>query len=727
MAFRVVVGHAEAGFALIPSGSFMMGDALDGSEEPHEVNVSAFQMAQKTVTWAEWNAVRAWGASRGYSDLSAGEAKGDEHPVYSVSWADAVKWSNARSEMEGLTPCYTVGGNVMKTGGMVPSVNWAASGYRLPTEAEWEKAARGGMSGKRFPWGDTITHDQANYYSMTGLVYDISGTRAYHPVWATGVQPWSAPVGTFAANGYGLYDMSGNGWQWCWDWFGPYDLEAAADPRGAATGSDRIFRGGGWGSGTVLCRTAFRGYYPPATKNNQIGFRVVRALAVRAESAGTQVWTGARFGVVGGSYAWEEAVMDAERRGGRLAMLETSVKSDAVTGILAARGAWPRLWIGLTDSAEEGQWRWLDGSALMEANWAPGQPGAAGTSDEDSGMILGSSEGDAAGRWADAASGSRQSYLIEFPWYRVQPLGVPVNGSVGGYGEYEPGAVVELTATAARWYRFAGWSGDVSSAENPLRVVVGRNLVITPVFVPDLPDISLEGEGGALLSSGVEFSDFSTVKSERSLVIRSAGTGVLSGLGWVIEGADASSFSVGASAQAELAPGGSEVLTIRFVPVGDGLKRAVLRIESNDPDENPFIVQLAGAKSTASELWRNTHFGSLGNTGEARDSEDPDRDGVPNLMEFATGSDPRVFSMSPGELVKNGDLLEFRYWRAKAALSELSFVREFAGETDGPWAQAGGADEVVLSDDGVMQRVLVTVPAGSAVERRFVRLRVDRR
>ena len=157
-------------FAVIPAGSFEMGDALDGNEASDApvvtVNVSEFYMGKYEVTKSEWDAVRTWGESNEYTDLSEGSGKAADHPVQSISWIDMVKRCNARSEMEGRTPCYTVGVSTYRTGLQISvECDWTANGYRLPTEAEWEKAARGGLSGQRFPSGDTISHVIANYTS----------------------------------------------------------------------------------------------------------------------------------------------------------------------------------------------------------------------------------------------------------------------------------------------------------------------------------------------------------------------------------------------------------------------------------------------------------------------------------------------------------------------------------------------------------------------------------
>jgi formylglycine-generating enzyme required for sulfatase activity len=232
---------------------------------------------------AEWDAVRTSALANGYSFDNPGQGKGTNHPVGEISWYDIVKWCNARSEKEGLVPCYHTNAArtaVYKTGQVNVTndqVLWTANGYRLPTEAEWEKAARGGLAGKRFPWGDTITHSLANYDSRSDYAYDTSPTRGYHPLYNSGSQPYTSPVGSFAPNGYGLYDMTGNVWEWCWDRYGAYSFEAATDPRGPSSGSVRVIRGGSWYGFAILGRMAVRVGIAPSDGNSAFGFRPARA------------------------------------------------------------------------------------------------------------------------------------------------------------------------------------------------------------------------------------------------------------------------------------------------------------------------------------------------------------------------------------------------------------------------------------------------------------------
>ncbi len=207
---------------MIPGGDFSMGDSFgegDSDEQPvRTVSLADFRMGKYEVTKALWDQVQAWAINHGYTDLPTGSGKGVVHPVHSINWYAMVKWCNARSERDGLTPCYTVDDVVFRMGESdTVECDWSASGYRLPAEAEWERAARGGQDGKRFPWGDVISLAEANYRSLD-VEYDLGGGVGYHPDYASDGTPYTSPVGSFAANGYGLHDITGNVWEWCWEW-----------------------------------------------------------------------------------------------------------------------------------------------------------------------------------------------------------------------------------------------------------------------------------------------------------------------------------------------------------------------------------------------------------------------------------------------------------------------------------------------------------------------------
>jgi formylglycine-generating enzyme required for sulfatase activity len=172
--------------------------------------------------------------------------------MYYVSWHEAIEYCNRRSQKEGLAPAYRGSGdNII--------FDRSANGYRLPTEAEWEYAAKGGRN-QPYP---------AFEYSGSNSIGDVawydkkSGSSTH-------------PVGQKAQNALGLYDMSGNVWEWCWDWYGSYPSASQAGPVGASSGHSRASRRGGWGNSDPVVRSAFRFHYAPSNRSYYLGFRILR-------------------------------------------------------------------------------------------------------------------------------------------------------------------------------------------------------------------------------------------------------------------------------------------------------------------------------------------------------------------------------------------------------------------------------------------------------------------
>ncbi|HSV27222.1 MAG TPA: SUMF1/EgtB/PvdO family nonheme iron enzyme, partial [Sedimentisphaerales bacterium] len=200
-----------------------------------------------------------------FSVRTKGGRSMDNDPMVMVSWFGAVAYANWRSQQEGRQPSYCL---------TTWTLDFSRNGYRLPTEAQWEYAARGGLAGRRFPWGDTITHSQANYESSSRYSYDTSPTRGFHPAWNDGTMPYTSPVGSFPPNGFGLYDMAGNVWEWCNDWYGLYTSSPQTNPTGPTTGSCRVLRGGCWHHIAAHCRVANRSYDAPSNRARNDGFRL---------------------------------------------------------------------------------------------------------------------------------------------------------------------------------------------------------------------------------------------------------------------------------------------------------------------------------------------------------------------------------------------------------------------------------------------------------------------
>jgi len=324
---------APKDMVFIPGGTFEMGDSFgEGSsdERPvHTVTLDSFYMGKYEITNAQYCAFLNWaddnewitvtsgvvykpgsGTSYPYCDTHSADTDSQidysggvfsvrtksgrdmsYDPMVQVSWYGAVAYCNWRSQQEGKEQCYNLS---------TWTCDFSKKGYRLATEAEWEYAARGGLAGRRFPWGNDIYHTQANYYSSTNYFYDKGPTRGYHPLWNDEIRPYTSPVGFFdgtmkyktdyqwpgsttsyqttsGANNYGLYDMAGNVFERCYDWSSDsyYTSSPTNNPTGPPSGASRVLRGGSWNGDARYSRSAVRIGHGPGLRSRYVGFRLV--------------------------------------------------------------------------------------------------------------------------------------------------------------------------------------------------------------------------------------------------------------------------------------------------------------------------------------------------------------------------------------------------------------------------------------------------------------------
>jgi len=274
---------SSGAMVLVEGGTFSMGDTFnegfDEQKPVHTVTLSSFHMAQYEVTNREMADALNWangqkkltvssttvknaeGDDWELLDLDAGgcqiswngaqfvvDAGKNNYPCVEVSWYGAAAYCNYRSLKEGLTACYNFNDW---------SCNWGANGYRLPTEAEWEYAARGGKNGSDTYYAGSDDIDDVGWYGSN------SGNTSH-------------VVGTMPANELGLYDMTGNVYEWCWDYWGAYTASAQINPRGPATGSDHVRRSGSYITLSIRCGVSYRDSYTTRDGQFYAGFRIVR-------------------------------------------------------------------------------------------------------------------------------------------------------------------------------------------------------------------------------------------------------------------------------------------------------------------------------------------------------------------------------------------------------------------------------------------------------------------
>lgn len=424
LTFRILGQDAQgagvetpAGRVRIPAGGNEGSDPDSGAYSLTVTN-SLFMDASE-VTKAQWDAVYSWAVTNGYSFANAGSATAANHPVQTVSWIDAVKWCNARSEMEGFVPCYSTNDW---------SCNLNANGYRLPTVEEWQYAARGGLSGKRFPWGDTIAHSNAVYYSSSSLAYDVSPTRGFHPSFGAG----TASEQTGTDNGYGLFAMAGNVMEWCND----------------LSGGSRVLAGGSFDQFADAARCSYTTQLSPSSADYNIGFRTVqRASSSASAETGSAVPVDTR-----------DYLLTVE-----------SAHGSPVPNIGTNVYAWHATVTASVDSAViSGLTNWTS-AGWSGAGSVPPEDGTANTG----AFVL-----------------TNPASSITWNWNTNYWLETVTNGTgqvTGGNRWVAQGSNVTLSITLASGWLFMGWSGDVTNdyTEANIIIPVVRPISVTATFSDD--------------------------------------------------------------------------------------------------------------------------------------------------------------------------------------------------------------------------------------------------
>lgn len=266
---------APDSFRLIPAGQFTMGSPAgerqrQKDETQHPVTLDAFYISPHEVTQEEYQSV---------TGKNPSHFKGAKLPVENISWHDAIEYANLLSKKRGLTPAYTVQGGAV-------TWNRAANGYRLPTEAEWEYAARAGTQ-TVFHAGEHITSRNANFQGSYPYLIEENYVHPHNPDVVTSTNRGTTmPVDTLDANRFGLHHMQGNVSEWCFDYYAAYDAAQAHNPAGPENGALRVNRGGAFNDFGKHLRSAYRSANPPVFRDRNLGMRLARNAS--GENAGAE-------------------------------------------------------------------------------------------------------------------------------------------------------------------------------------------------------------------------------------------------------------------------------------------------------------------------------------------------------------------------------------------------------------------------------------------------------